>query len=206
VNTIVDFRSYTTACGIPTVVFVDMQLEYLATPRLIAIPEIQGALDNCRKLLAHARAHGLPIGFVRWLDRATPFFNRATPFSGWIEGFEPQRNEMIFERNRPSCYSSEGFAEFMECGDKQVVLAGFAGESACLSTMVDAFHRKHRITYLKDASASHRLADMAPDDVHNAVARIAALYGDVVGTDRWIGLRARHRAFNGDMDGTLAGC
>ena len=127
-NTIVDFRSYTTARGVPTVVFVDMQKEYLATPRLIAIPEIDDALANCRKLLAHARECGLPVAFVRWLDRATPFFNQATPFAGWIEGFEPQRNEMIFQRNRPSCYSSDGFAQFMDHGDKDVVLAGFAGE------------------------------------------------------------------------------
>jgi nicotinamidase-related amidase len=75
VNTIVDFRSYTTARGVPTVVFVDMQKEYLATPRLIAIPEIDDALANCRKLLAHARECGLPVAFVRWLDRATPFFD-----------------------------------------------------------------------------------------------------------------------------------
>ena len=138
-NTIVDFRSYTTARGVPTLVFVDMQKEYLATPRLMAIPEIDEALANCRKLLAHARDNGLPVAFVRWLDRSGPFFNQATPFAGWIEGFEPQRNEMIFDRKRPSCYSSEGFAQFMEHGGKDVVLAGFTGESACLSTMVDAF-------------------------------------------------------------------
>lgn len=204
-NTIVDIRSYTTARGIPTIVFVDMQREYLAAPRIIAIPEIEEALDNCRKLLAHARSCGLPVAFVRWLDRATPFFNRATPFSGWIEGFEPQRNEMIFERNRPSCYSSDSFAEFMEYGNNEVVLAGFAGESACLSTMVDAFHRNHHVTYMCDASASHRLLDMPPDDVHLAVTRIAALYGDVAKTDTWIGLRNRSFAANSGLDGTFAG-
>jgi len=191
VNTIVDFRSYTTARGVPTIVFVDMQKEYLATPRLIAIPEIEEALDNCRKLLAHARASGLPTAFVRWLDRAAPFFNQATPFAGWIEGFEPQRNEMIFERKRPSCYASDGFAQFMEHGGKDVVLAGFAGESACLSTMVDAFHRGHHLTYVKDASASHRLVDMTAEEVHTAVGRIVGLYGDVVKTEAWIDARVR---------------
>lgn len=196
-NTILDFRSYTTARGVPTVVFVDMQKEYLATPRLVAIPEIDEALGNCRKLLAHARESGLPIAFVRWLDRAGPFFNQATPFAGWIEGFEPQRNEMVFERKRPSCYASDGFAQFMEHGGKDVMLAGFAGESACLSTMVDAFHRGHHVTYVKDASASHRLVDMAAEDVHFAVARIAGLYGDVVETDTWIGARKRAAARTG---------
>lgn len=202
-NTIVDFRSYTTARGLPTIVFVDMQREYLATPRIIAIPEIREALENCRKLLAYARNFGLPIAFVRWLDRSTPFFNQATPFANWIEGFEPERSEMIFERNRPSCYSSEGFAKLMEHGDTEIVIAGFAGESACLSTMVDAFHRNHRITYLKDASASHRLADMAAAEVHSAIVRIAALYGDVADTDGWIGTRSVSRTPH--VNGTLVG-
>ncbi|HEX2538163.1 MAG TPA: cysteine hydrolase [Pseudolabrys sp.] len=193
-NTIVDFRSYTTARGVPTLVFVDMQKEYLATPRLMAIPEIEEALANCRKLLDHARANGLPVAFVRWLDRSGPFFNQSTPFAGWIEGFEPQRNEMIFERKRPSCFSSEGFAQFMEHGGKDVVLAGFAGESACLSTMVDAFHRGHHLTFVKDASASHRLVEMTAEQVHSAVARIVNLYGDVVKTDTWIDARIRSSA------------
>jgi nicotinamidase-related amidase len=194
VNTIVDFRSYTTARGVPTLVFVDMQKEYLATPRLMAIPEIEEALANCRKLLDHARANGLPVAFVRWLDRSGPFFNQSTPFAGWIEGFEPQRNEMIFERKRPSCFSSEGFAQFMEHGGKDVVLAGFAGESACLSPMVDAFHRGHHLTFGKDASASHRLVEMTAEQVHSAVARIVNLYGDVVKTDTWIDARIRSSA------------
>jgi nicotinamidase-related amidase len=194
VSTIVDFRSYTTARGVPTLVFVDMQKEYVATPRLIAIPEIDEALANCGKLLAHARESGLPVAFIRWLDRSGPFFNQATPFAGWIEGFEPQRNEMIFERKRPSCYSSDGFAQFMEHGGKDVVVAGFAGESACLSTMIDAFHRGHHLTYVQDASASHKLVEMTAEEVHSAVSRIASLYGDVVKTDTWIGARNRSAA------------
>lgn len=203
-NTIVDFRSYTTARGIPTIVFVDMQQEYLATPRLIAIPEIREGLDNCRKLLAHAREFGLPIAFIRWLNRSTPFFNRATPFANWIDGFEPERNDMVFERNQPSCYSSEGFAKLMADGDTQVVLAGFAGESACLSTLIDAFHRHHRMTYLQDASASHRLVDMAAPEVHFAVSQIAALYADVTDTDTWIGLRSQSVSKAVDVDSPFA--
>jgi nicotinamidase-related amidase len=67
-----------------------------------------------------------------------------------------------------------------------MVLVGFAGESACLSTMVDAFHRNHRVKYLVDASASHELIGMAADDVHFAISRIAALYGDVLTTHDWM--------------------
>ena len=93
---------------------------------------------------------------------------------------------MVFERGQPSCYSNRDFSELMEQSGGQMVLVGFAGESACLSTMVDAFHRNHRAKYLIDASASHELIGIAADDVHFAVSRIAALYGDVLNTNAWI--------------------
>jgi len=186
VNNIVNLRTLTSARGVPIVVFVDMQKEYLATPRLVAIPNIEPAIENCRKVLARSRKAGLPIVFIRWLSQSAPFFNKATPFVGWIDGFEPQRSELVFERKRPSCYASEGFAELMHHGGADVVLAGFAGETACLSTLVDAFHRNHRMTFLADASASHQLDTMTSENVHSAVSNIAALYCEVAQTDAWL--------------------
>jgi nicotinamidase-related amidase len=162
-----------------------MQQEYLATPRLLAIPDIDRALANCRRVLDHSRKIGLPVAFIRMLDD-TAFFNRATPFVRWIEGFEPSRNEMIFERSSPSCYSSEPFGSLMNQCRGGIVLAGFAGESACLSTLIDAFHRNHKVTYLSDASASHALEDVPADEIHRAVSKISGLYCDVYETNDWI--------------------
>ncbi len=131
---------------VQTLVLVDLQQEYIASPRVLALEETKGALANCRAALAHARAMGLPVAFARWIDR-TPLFNKATRFSRWIEGFEPHGVDMIFERNRPSCYASADFAEVMSGGGGSFVLAGFAGEAACLATAIDAFHRGHTVTY-----------------------------------------------------------
>jgi nicotinamidase-related amidase len=162
-----------------------LQQEYLAKPRRLAITEIDRALDNCRKVLEHSRQVGLPVAFLRTVN-GSAFFNRATPFVRWIEGFEPYRNEMVFERSSPSCYSSEPFAALVNQSRGGIVLAGFAGESACLSTLIDAFHRNHKATYLCDASASHALDDLSAADVHLAVSRISGLYGDVHETADWI--------------------
>ena len=104
-----------------------MQQEYLAKPRLLAISEIDRALNNCRRVLAHSRAIGLPVAFIRMLNESA-FFNRATPFVRWIDGFEPYRNEMVFERNSPSCYSCEPFAALLNQCRGGFVLAGFAGD------------------------------------------------------------------------------
>jgi nicotinamidase-related amidase len=185
VSSVVSLRTFANSSSVPIVVFVDLQQEYVAAPRLLAIPEIDRALDNCRTVLEHARRIGLPVAFVRMLSESA-FFNRATPFVRWIEGFEPHRNEMIFERSSPSCYACEPFSTLMNQSRGGIVLAGFAGESSCLSTLIDAFHRNHKVTYLCDASASHALEEVSADEIHRAVSKISGLYGDVYETDTWI--------------------
>lgn len=184
-TSVVSLRTFANSSNVPVVVFVDMQQEYLAKPRMFAISGIDHALDNCRRVLAHSRSQGLPIAFIRMVSESA-FFNRATPFVRWIEGFEPDRNEMIFERSSPSCYSSESFNTLVSQCRGGIVLAGFAGESACLSTLIDAFHRNHKVIYLSDASASHALEDVSADDIHRAVSKISGLYGEVYETTDWI--------------------
>ena len=112
---------------------------------------------------------------------------------------------MIFERNRPSCYASADFAEVMSAGGGSFVLAGFAGEAACLATAIDAFHRGHTVTYLADASASHALDDIAANDVHRVVSNVAGLYGDVITTRTWITRTSRKNNWKGLGDGNEQG-
>ena len=59
-------------------------------------------------------------------------------------------------------------------------------ERSCLSTLIDAFHRNRKVTYLRNASASHALEDVSADEIHRAVSKISGLYGDVHETDDWI--------------------
>jgi nicotinamidase-related amidase len=185
VSSVVSLRTFANSSAVPILVLVDMQQEYLAEPRLLAISGIDRALDNCRRVLDHARRVGLPVAFVRMVSESA-FFNAATPFVRWIEGFEPCRSEMVFERSSPSCYSSEPFAAMVSRSRGGIALAGFAGESACLSTLIDAFHRDHKVTYLCDASASHALDDMPARETHRAVSKISGIYGEVHETNDWI--------------------
>jgi nicotinamidase-related amidase len=203
-SSVIDLRAYVNPSVIQTLVLVDLQQEYIASPRVLALEDTKGALANCRAALAHARAMGLPVAFARWIDR-TPLFNKATRFSRWIEGFEPHGVDMIFERNRPSCYASNDFAEVMSAGGGSFVLAGFAGEAACLATAIEAFHRGHTVTYLADASASHALDDISEKEVHRVVAGVAGLYGEVLTTGAWIARTSRKTNWRGLGDATEHG-
>jgi nicotinamidase-related amidase len=183
---VVNLRPFVDPLTVPTVVMVDLQQEYVAAPRRMAVPDASAALAQCSRVLVHARAMGFPVAFMKRVTHA-PFFNAATRFSQWIDGFCPLPTEMVFERELPSCYASSDFACVMNEGaGVNIVLAGFAGESACLSTVIDAYHRGHRVTFLSDASASHALDAVAACNVHSLLSKVLSLYATVATTAEWI--------------------
>lgn len=184
-NNVVNFPSYSDVSLIPTLVLVDLQQEYAASPRLFSIPHVEAALENCRDALMHSRRIGLPVAFLRMAGRSA-FSDLTLSYSNSIPGFEPLTSEMVFERNKPSCYANREFAHAMTEGGGHFVLAGFSGEAGCLATAVEAFHRGHRVTFLADASASHSLDQIAAPAVHETVARLIGLYGEVTTTRNWI--------------------
>jgi nicotinamidase-related amidase len=188
---VVPLRSYVDPSRVPTLVMIDLQQEYVAAPRLFAVAAADAALENCRAAIGHAREIGMPIAFMRLVRRAA-FFNKATRFSQWIEGWGPTTNDMVFEREHPSCYASERFAEMMDLAGGDIVIAGFAGETACLATAIDAYHRGHRVTFLRDASASHGIDGLDPDEMHRAVTALIGLYANVIATREWISKPGRN--------------
>jgi nicotinamidase-related amidase len=192
VNNIISMRAFTDPTHIPMLVLVDMQKEYVTGSRALSLDGADQALDNCARALAHARRLKIPVAFVRWRG-TSPFFNPATPFAGWIDGFTPTRDDAVFERSRPSCYASAPFADMMAHAGNHIILAGFAGEAACLATAIDAFHRGQRVTFLEDASASHELGEFDASEVHGVTSRIMELYGDVCSTHAWIASTATSR-------------
>jgi nicotinamidase-related amidase len=194
---VVSLRSYSNASAIPTLVLLDMQQEYIASPRLHSIPDAEAALENCRLALMHSRGLGLPVAFLRMIDKS-PFFNPVLSYSGWIPGFEPLTSEMVFERSKPSCYANREFAHAMTEGGGHFVLAGFSGEAGCLATAVEAFHRGHRVTYLADASASHGLDRIPARAVHKTIAHLIGLYGEVTSTRSWISEQTASLSSPGD--------
>ncbi len=145
-NQVIDLRAFTNSVTLPILVMVDLQEEYLASSRALAIPNVDAALANCRSALTHARATGIPVAFTRWVG--STFFNPATRFSGWIEGFEPHGSDLIFraQHNRPVTQASTS-PKSWPVTTAIFIMAGFAGEAACLSTAIDAFHRGHRVIY-----------------------------------------------------------
>jgi len=171
----------------PLMVFVDLQQEYVATGRAYSVNQTSDCLSNCARLLAAARQHRLPIAHFRQV-RPDTYFNRESEFSQWIEDFRPKANESVYERSLFSCYENEGFSAFLEhTTDPLIVVAGLSGEQACLSTAIDAYHRRHRMIFVRDCCATSSLAGLSEETSHNAVCDVISRYAEVHTVDHLLG-------------------
>ena len=145
-----------------------------------ATPSAAKAITNCRIALMHARAIGYPIAFVRDVNSQLASCSR-----GWVGDFVPRRTDMVFERDRSSCYASSAFDDMMRHSNKSYVLAGL-GEGSCLATAVDAFHRNHTFVYLADASINPTLDDFRAVKMQRVIARAISLFGPATSTNAWV--------------------
>ena len=143
---------------------------------------------------AHARHARIPVAFVRWRG-LSPFVNPATLFSEWIDGFVPTRDDPVFERSQPSCDASVPFADMMAHAGSHIVLAGFAGETACLANGHRCVSSGAKLTFIEDASAGDGLGEFDASEVHGVIfiSRVVELYGDVCSTHSWIASAATSR-------------
>lgn len=174
--------------GTTTLVLVDLHHSLAELP--VADADLTRALANCRLALAHARVRGFPVAFFRQVE--TPkVFGASVRVPSWIAGFEPRRADMVFDRALPSCYASPEFVEMTSYTEGNCVIAGLFAETSCLSTMVDAFHRGHSVTYLADASASRAHDGISSETMHSAITNLASLYGKVANTQKWIRLTSQ---------------
>jgi len=166
----------------PILALVDLQKEYVSEGRAFSIGKADNCLANCRRLLAAARERGLPVAHFRQL-LSGPFFNESTEFSRWIDEFRPMPSEMVYQRSMPSCYQNEFFCTFMEAmAEPVVLLAGFTADHACLSTVIDAVHRGHRVAFIQDASASQSLGSRTAHDSHAFMTDLISEYCEVIST------------------------
>jgi nicotinamidase-related amidase len=174
----------------PLICFLDLQIEYVSDGRALALDEQTPWTENCRRLLAFARAERMSIAHLRQLWRGT-LLNPATAFAGWIEEFRPRASELVFERELPSCYSADGFAPVLDnIESPRLVLAGLTGHGACLATVLDGFHRKHQITFVHDASSTPKLGTFNATASHACLTEIVACYAEVMSTQQaieWLG-------------------
>jgi nicotinamidase-related amidase len=196
----IDIRTFKDTDGSPILILVDLQQEYLSPTRPLALADAPAAIENCVRLLNHARQFRIPVAFVRW-SQSAKVFSRDSRFSDWVDGCRPTGSDMVFDRSWPSCYANQQFLQMMDSGGgRNAVIAGFTGAIACLSTVVEGVSRQHRYTFLHDASASHGHQSRTAREMHDAAVSLISLYADIDTTANWM-RGAQIHDHNGVADG-----
>lgn len=173
---------YGVGAAVPILVLIDIQREYTAKGRPFHLEGIEPSLENCRKILAHARAQSWPIAHVRHLG-ASHIFNEATDWSLFVEGFEPQAGEMLFTKRKLSCFSDDAFAKMMETArENPVYVVGYNAQMCCLSTVIDAFHRGMKLKFVRDASWARATQRGSEGEVYPWIADTIGIYAELVET------------------------
>lgn len=174
---------------LPTLVLVDMHHD-TSREEMHTAPLFSEALANCRAVLRHARACGIPVAFTRQAPAAMNMLT-SPAYPKWIEGFEPNRWDMVFDRHRPSCYASTQFTEVADELGGNYVMAGRFGELSCLSTAIEAFHRDHHPLVLADALMCLPHDEFSAASMQQAVTSILSHYAETATTQTWIRATSR---------------
>lgn len=182
-NPVIDLRSYVGASRGRLLVMVDLQQKNHAALAKADAAELSRALDNCMSAIRHARNSGIPIAFTRQGDG--PAGSGQPQHSAWIAGFEPKRSDMVFELQQASCYGNHLFANIVS-QTGSFAIAGLVAEETCLATAIDASRRGHRVTFLRDASASRSRQEADAAAVHGVTTRTIGLFADTAATDHWL--------------------
>jgi nicotinamidase-related amidase len=186
---IVDFLSFKGHETVPTLVLVGLHQH----------PDGEGGdrdaydrmLANCRALLDRAKARDIPIAHARRIHPKGVVDRLRYP--PWIAGFEPVRCDMVFDLLQPSCYSNAEFSRAMDHSGGNFAIAGMFGETTCLSTAIDAHHRRHKFAYLADATLCRSSGSIPAPIFHEAVAQVMAVYGTVTDGVAWSRRLSRRR-------------
>jgi nicotinamidase-related amidase len=182
-SAVIDLRAYLGEPGSRLLVLVDLQIRNYEELARDPLCDIAGCLENCRAAIQHARAQGVPIAFTRQGEE--PHARERSAQSAWIPGFEPKRSDMVFERERPSCYANRLFDNIVSQSGS-FALAGLIADEACLATAIDAANRGHHVTFLNDAAVSRGRVGADARSVHTVTTKAMELFADVRATRRWM--------------------
>jgi nicotinamidase-related amidase len=75
----------------------------------------------------------------------------------------------------------------------QVYIAGYNSLMCCLSTLVDAFHRGHRLNFVADASLARKTKSADEHEAHRHATDILSIYANIVTTEQVLATEAEPR-------------
>ena len=161
----------------PTLLLIDIQKEYTTEERPFYLNNIDHSIENCKKMLTHARENAWRIIHVQHSNGpSAPRFNPNEPFFKFVDGFEPLVGEEHYVKNDFSCYSntelSSRMDEIASGTDEKIYMIGYNSVMCCLSTLEEARRRKHKITFVSDASLAKDIGIGNEEAMHEVMLKL----------------------------------
>ncbi len=167
----------------PVLVLVDIQKEYIAEGRAFCLETIQESLENCKKLLTHARENSWKVIHLHH-EQNSEYFSRNGEFSEYIEGFEPAEGEHNIAKSDFSAFTAPQFSALVDkYRHENIILAGYGCTMCCLSTLVEAHHRGFEFYFVKDATCARSTPNFDEQDMKNHALDILTAFSTLVTTE-----------------------
>lgn len=175
------------------VVVIDLQNEYLPTGKL-PLTGIDAAVANAAKVIADARAKGVPVIHVRheFANNEVPAFVPGTDGVKIQDAVAPQDGEPVVLKNYPNAFRETELKRLLdERGIEQVTFVGAMSHMCIDAAVRAAADQGYAVTVLHDACATLDLefggVQVPAAQVHAAMmAAFAFGYAKVVSTEDYL--------------------
>jgi nicotinamidase-related amidase len=138
---------------------IDVQREYME-PEPFVTCDGDDLIAKCRVLIDSARTAGVPVLFVRHLDRKPP----ADPALAQIcRDIAPRETEPVIEKRFPSAFMRTDLEEILRRLSVQTLyVCGLATYGCLNATVVCALCKGYEVTVVRDAHGARPLGDVSP--------------------------------------------
>jgi ureidoacrylate peracid hydrolase len=160
----------------PVLVVVDIQREYTTPGRPFYLHGIAESLDNCARILDHARERHWPVLHVQHTQEGPVF---SAEHARFVDHFEPLPEESVFTKSQISPYTNPVFKESMlAMKDREVLIMGYGSTTCCLATVISGSLFGLRHSFVGDASwARSPAGDISEAEAHRHAVAIAGIHG-----------------------------
>jgi len=175
-------------------ILVDIQNDYFCDG-LWPVAKMEDAAANAARVLAHARATGLPVFHVRhdMPSDTAPFFRPGTAGAEINAAVAPEGAEPVIRKRRPNSFLGTDLKDRLDAaGASNVIVCGAMSQMCIDATARAAADLGYKVTVVQDACGAKELSfngiDIPAETVHATImAALSGTYAKVVSTDTVLG-------------------
>lgn len=172
-------------------VMIDLQNTY--REGVMALTDVEPAIEEARKLLVRARDAGIPIVHVKHDAGAGSPYDVTAPIGAIVDEVAPLSGEDVIVKHYPNAFVGTDLQEKLKAaGVADIILAGFMTHMCVNSTARGAFNLGFRPTIVASTTATRDLPTVdgsvvrAADLQAASLAAVADLFAIVAPTERSI--------------------